>query len=148
MKFLSLIFLLSSFSAFALENKLGAGMMIGNPTGVNGKYWLDNDRAIDGGIGFSFGGKTELSIHSDYLLHKKAALFYNDIHPLDLYFGLGGRLEFSDGVEIGVRVPLGLTHVIEERNADVFVEIAPVVDLISKLGIEMHFALGGRYYFE
>ncbi|MFA5583950.1 MAG: hypothetical protein WDA09_07020, partial [Bacteriovoracaceae bacterium] len=69
MKLFALLLLFSSFSVFALENKLGAGMMIGNPTGANAKYWLDNDRAVDGGIGLSFGRKTELSVHSDYLFH-------------------------------------------------------------------------------
>lgn len=147
MKFLGVLLLFCSFSAFALEKKIGAGMMFGNPTGVNGKYWLDNTKAIDGGMGVSFGRKTELSIHSDYLFHQKAVLFYNDVHPLDLYYGVGGRMEFSDGLEIGVRLPVGLTHFIEERNADVFAEVAPVVDIISKIGIEFHFALGARYYF-
>lgn len=147
MKLVVLLLLFSSFSAFALENKLGAGMMIGNPTGANAKYWFDKDRAIDGGIGLSFGRKTELSVHSDYLFHKKAVLFYNDVHPLDLYYGVGGRLEFSDGLEMGVRLPVGLTHFIEERNADVFAEVAPVVDIISKIGVEFHFAIGARYYF-
>lgn len=147
MKFIGLLVLLFSFSAFALENKLGAGMMFGNPTGVSAKYWIDGHKAIDGAMGFSFGRKTELSIHADYLLHQKAVLFYNDVHPLDLYYGLGGRMEFSDGLEIGVRLPVGFTHFIENRNADVFAEVAPVVDLISKIGIELHFAVGARYYF-
>lgn len=147
MKLLVLFMLFFSYSAFSLENKVGAGMMIGNPTGVNAKYWLDANKAIDAGVGFSFGRKTELSIHSDYLLHQKAVLFYNDIHPLDLYYGVGGRMEFSDGLEMGVRIPVGLTHFIEERNADLFVEVAPLLDFISKIGIELHFALGARYYF-
>lgn len=144
--FILLCLLFSSFSVLA-QPKLGAGMMLGNPTGVNAKYWLDEDRAVDAGLGFSFGRKTELSVHSDYLFHQKAVLFYNDIHPLDLYYGVGGRLEFSDGLEMGVRVPVGLTHFIEEKNADVFAEVAPVIDIISKVGIEFHFAIGARYYF-
>lgn len=148
MKFLVFLMLFFSFSSFAVENKLGAGAMIGNPTGVNAKYWLDGDRAVDGGMGFSFGRKTELSVHSDYLFHQKAVLFYNDVHPLDLYYGVGGRIEFSDGLEMGVRLPVGLTHFVEERNADLFAEVAPIVDFISKVGVELHFTLGARYYFE
>lgn len=147
MKLIVFLFLLSSFSVLAAENKVGVGMMLGNPTGANAKYWLDTDRAVDAGLGFSLGRKTEVSIHSDYLFHNKAVLFYNDIHPLDLYYGVGGRFEFSDGLEMGVRVPVGLTHFIEEKNADVFAEFAPIIDIISKVGIEFHFAFGARYYF-
>lgn len=147
MKFIALLFLFSSFSAFALDNKLGAGMMIGNPTGVNAKYWLDENKAVDAGLGLSFGRKTEMSLHSDFLLHSKGALFYNDVHPLDLYYGIGARIEFSEGLEMGARLPVGLTHFIEERNADVFAEVAPIIDIISKIGVEFHFAFGARYYF-
>lgn len=148
MKFFTLALLFITFSAWAYEpDKLGVGMMIGNPTGVNGKYWLEGNRAVDAGLGMSFGRRSELSIHGDYLFHQREALYYNDVHPLDLYYGIGGRMEFSEGLEIGVRLPVGITHFFEERNADVFTEVAPVVDFISKVGIEFHFVLGARYYF-
>lgn len=148
MRICALLFLFLAFSAWGYEpQKVGAGMMFGNPTGVNAKYWLGDVRAIDAGLGLSFGRKSELSLHGDYLFHEKGALFYNDIHPLDLYYGIGGRMEFSDGLEIGVRVPVGISHMIEDRNADVFGEIAPIIDFISKVGLEFHFLIGARYYF-
>jgi hypothetical protein len=128
-------------------NKIGIGLSIGNPTGFNGKYWVDEKVAIDGGLAFSLGRHTELSIHSDYLLHNKSAFYLNNVHPLDLYYGLGGRMEFSDDIEIGVRVPVGLVYLVEAHNADIFSEIAPIVDFISRTGLEIHLLFGGRYYF-
>lgn len=142
-----LLVLLVLLSLPAMANRKGLGISIGNPTGLNGKYWLDNKAAIDGGLAYSFGKHSDLSLHSDYLLHKEGALFLNDVHPLDLYYGIGGRMEFADDIEIGVRVPIGLAHTIENGSADMFAEIAPIVDLITKTGLEIHLLFGARYYF-
>jgi hypothetical protein len=143
---LLMIFILMTSTAFAAPKELGLGVMLGNPTGLNGKYWLDQEKAVDGGLAWSFGKHTNFSMHSDYLIHKKGALYYNDIHPLDLFFGVGGRMEFADDVELGARFPVGLAHKFEDQRADIFAEIAPILDLISTTGLELHFAIGARYY--
>lgn len=135
------------FSFSALANQKGLGVSIGNPIGVNGKYWLDDTKAVDAGAGFSFGKHTDFSLHSDFLLHSKGALFINDVNPLDLYYGLGGRMEFADDIELGIRVPVGLAFVTEGGQSDIFAEIAPIIDLVSKTGLELHFLFGARYYF-
>lgn len=143
--FLFLFMITMSLPAFA--NKMGLGISIGNPTGLNGKYWLDNKAAVDGGVAYSLGKHSDFSIHSDYLLHKEGAFFLNDVHPLDLYYGLGGRMEFADDIEIGVRVPVGLAHMIENGSADMYFEVAPIIDLLTKTGLELHVLFGARYYF-
>ena len=146
MKYVVIIcFLFMGLSAWA--NEKGLGISIGNPTGLNGKYWLNSDRAVDAGLAWSFGKKQEVSIHSDYLLHKEGAFYFNDIHPLDFYYGVGGRMEFADEIELGVRVPLGIAHRFEAESADVFAEVAPIIDLIGRTGLELHLIFGGRYYF-
>ncbi len=136
-----------STSVFAAEGQLGLGVMLGNPTGLNGKYWLENNRAVDGGLAYSLGKHSDLSMHSDYLLHKDSAFYLNDTHALDLFYGIGGRMEFADDIEIGVRVPVGLAHKINDGQADMFAEVAPIVDLFTKTGLELHFGIGARYYF-
>jgi hypothetical protein len=75
------------------------------------------------------------------------AFFFDEVHPLDLYYGIGGRMEFGDDLELGVRVPVGLAHRFTEQPADIFAEIAPIIDFIGRTGVEVHFAVGGRYYF-
>ena len=66
-----LFILLCSLPVFAnSEGDLGIGAMIGNPVGVSAKYWLGGTKAVDGGLGFSIGSShTNLSLHSDFLLH-------------------------------------------------------------------------------
>lgn len=146
----TILFILFALSAslYAATDQLGVGVMVGNPTGLNGKYWLGGNRAVDGGLAYSIGRHSDLSLHSDYLLHKNSAFYFNDDVPLDLYYGVGGRMEFADDIEVGVRIPVGLAHRFSEESADIFGEIAPIVDLIPKTGIELHIAIGARYYFK
>ncbi len=139
---------MSLLSLPALANKTGVGLMLGNPSGINAKHWLDNKTAVDGGLGQSIGKHADISLHSDYLLHQSSAFYLNDIYPLDLYYGLGGRMEFSDDIELGVRVPVGLIYVPEGQSADIFTEIAPIWDFISRTGLEIHLLFGARYYFK
>ena len=131
----------------ARANELGVGVMLGVPTGLNGKYWLNGERAIDGGLAYSLGKNSDLNIHSDYLFHKKAAFYFDEVHPLDLYYGVGGRIEFDDDIELGVRIPVGVAHRFSEHPVDIFGEVAPIVELIPKTGLELHLAVGARYYF-
>lgn len=148
MKFLSVLaLLLTTTTLMAAGGEKAVGFMLGNPTGLNGKYWLNDQHAIDGGLALSLGKHSNVSIHSDYLFHNEGAFFFNDVHPLDLYYGVGGRMEFGDDLEIGVRLPVGIVHRLTEKNADLFAEIAPIIDFIGRKGLEMHFGVGGRYYF-
>lgn len=144
----ALVVLITLFLAqAAFAQKTGVGVSLGNPTGLNGKYWLSGDRAVDAGLAMSLGEHSNVSIHSDYLLHNEAAFYLNDVHPLDLYYGIGGRMEFADEIELGVRIPIGLVHKIENGSADMFAEIAPIVDFVGRTGVELHWLFGGRYYF-
>jgi hypothetical protein len=138
--------LLFSTLSFA-SGDLGIGAMIGNPTGVSAKYWLGDGKAVDGGAALSLGKKTNFSLHSDYLFQSDGALIFQDTHPLDVYYGIGGRMEFSDDIELGVRLPVGVAHRFENNEADIFGEIAPIVDFIGRTGLELHLAVGARYYF-
>ncbi len=146
-KIVLLLLSLLSFEVLAARGDLGLGIMLGNPTGINGKYWLDDDKAIDAGFGLSLGRGSDVSMHSDYLWHKRDAFYFNDVHPLDLYYGVGGRMEFEHDIEIGLRAPVGLAYRVEEKGADMFAEVAPVLDFVTRTGLELHLVFGARFYF-
>lgn len=144
-----LIFLLCiSFSNMTWAQKTGAGVMLGNPTGIIAKHWLSESTAVDAAAGMSFGKHSNFSMHSDFLWHSEGALFLNDVHPLDLYYGLGGRMEFADDIELGLRLPIGLVHRQENQLSDMFLEVAPILDFITTTGVEVHLLFGARYYFQ
>jgi hypothetical protein len=144
---ITLCALVLSLSVFATDNRLGLGAMFGNPTGLSGKYWLDDTHAVDAGMGLALGSGSDFSLHSDYLFHKEDFLYLNDVHPLDLYYGIGGRMAFSDSIEIGARVPVGVAYKINDKAADIFAEVAPILDFIGRQGLELHLLVGSRYFF-
>jgi hypothetical protein len=127
--------------------ELGVGFMIGQPIGVTAKKWLKSTQAIDAGAGRTIGRDPHFNLHSDYLWHKTDALYFQDDTPLDFYFGAGARLGFDDEIELGARLPVGLAHFFNDRGAEAFCEIAPVMVLLPDTNLEGDVLLGLRIYF-
>jgi len=124
----------------------GLGIMLGEPTGISLKSWLSKTNAWDGGIAWGFGEGGALYIHGDYLWHK-----FNFI-PVDegnlpLYYGIGGRVLFADKSHLGVRGVVGLDYMFARAPVDIFLEIAPIFDLIPGTDFTVNGAIGVRYFF-
>jgi hypothetical protein len=130
---------------------LGLGVMVGAPTGLTGKYWLDDINAIDFAVGdlgyYDNNGYSGVNVHVDYLWHHygifgdPASDAYN---RLPLYVGVGGMIE-SPGVA-GVRGVLGITYLFH-APFDLFFEVAPTLVIAPNLGFGIDANLGGRVYF-
>ncbi|MCF8067545.1 MAG: hypothetical protein K9L30_03055 [Desulfobacterales bacterium] len=138
--------LLITGNAFAREKKLGLGIIIGEPTGFSGKYWLSDTTAIDGAVAWSFDGEDKVQIHADYLWHKPDLIKVGN-HQLPLYYGVGGRLKFADDTKAGLRIPVGLTYMIPDTQLDVFGEVAPIMDVAPDTDLHVNVAAGVRFYF-
>ena len=48
---------------------MGAGIILGEPTGVSLKYWLTETSALDAGFTWSFVDENAFQIQADYLIH-------------------------------------------------------------------------------
>jgi hypothetical protein len=130
-----------------LDNRFGVGVMVGEPTGLSLKYWLNETWAIDGGIASSFHRDTGLQLHSDALWHA-FDLFDVSEGRLPLYLGVGGRVKFRDGDDVfGIRVPIGISYMFDHRPIDVFLEVAPILDLAPSVRGDFNVALGARFWF-
>lgn len=125
-------------------NDFGLGVMLGEPTGVSVKVWTTNQSAFDIGAAWSLSGSREaLHLHADLLWH----FWFPDTENVAFYYGIGGRVIFTDDAHAGVRVPLGLTYVFEEIPFDLFVEAVPIFDLAPDTEFAGNGAVGVRYYF-
>ncbi len=142
---LGFVLILTSSTVFA--DRTGLGVSLGSPLGLSAKRWLSETAAVDAGLGLSIGTRSDLSLHSDYLFHRLSDYYLNEEHPLDFYYGIGGRMKFADDIQLGVRVPVGLAHTLKDQSSDVFFEVAPVIDFISRTGIDLNLLVGARYYF-
>lgn len=133
----------------------GAGLIIGEPTGLSVKYYLGDDTAIDGAIGGAFLGKG-VQVHGDFLWHpwileKKPSFI------LPVYIGAGLRVldrnaggGDDDHFRIGLRAVGGLLFDFTEAPLDVFLEVAGVADYRTKgdaFGLDINLGAGVRYWF-
>lgn len=148
---MALSMLLPSYGYGASSGDQGVGVMLGNPTGVSGKFWLDDRVAIDGAFGIAQG---ELDTHVTLLLHDEQLLKTLGIQKtssakvLPVYIGAGPRILFDDDTEVGLRVPLGLSYFPDKSEWEFFGELAPVIRFTPSSGLDLDFAVGARYYFK
>ena len=135
------------------QEPFGFGVIVGEPTGLSLKYWLDDDRAVDGAAAWSFSENDSFQLHGDYLFHNREWL---EADELPCYYGLGARIKFKhdDGrgrnehdTIFGIRFPLGITYLFDEIPLDVFAEIVPVLDLTPDADVDLNAAIGCRFYF-
>ena len=119
------IILFSSLS-YSQDKRIGAGIIVGEPTGLSFKYWLTEKTALDAGLAWSFVDENAFQIQADYLIHNFNLIKVSK-GKLPFYFGIGGRLKFSNEVILGVRVPLGLAYLFSDEPIDIFLEIVPIL---------------------
>ncbi len=145
---LTLLFLAISCAGTAsAQRRVGAGIIVGEPTGLSAKWRLDDNSAIDGAAAWSFGRKKDaVQLHLDYLRHK-SDLFRVDRGRLPFYFGLGGRIVFGDRAILGGRIPIGLAYEFDGEPIDIFVELVPVLDLVPATDFTLNAAMGARIWF-
>ena len=138
---------LASVVPSAAQGGAGLGIIVGEPTGVSGKAWMGGNMAIDAAAAWSFAHEDALHIHGDVLAHAMD-LFPVDRGALPLYYGIGGRLKIRDeDTQFGLRVPLGLAYIFPSSRADMFVEVAPLLDLAPDTDVSVNAAAGVRYFF-
>lgn len=150
------IILLLSFcgQAPAQPGGFGAGMILGEPTGISFKNWLDYSKALDFAIAWSFEGDNSLTLHADYLNHN-FRLIKVDKGSLPFYYGIGARIKFGDDdhpdddeTRFGVRVPLGLAYLFGNVTLDLFAEIVPILELVPETDFILNAAVGIRFFFK
>lgn len=135
------------------RDTFGLGFIIGEPTGLSLKYWLDKEHAIDGAAAWSSSENDSFQLHADYLIHNYELLNADD---LPVYYGLGARLKFKDhdgrgrnrnDAIFGIRIPLGVTYLFDDAPLDLFFELVPVLDIAPDVKLDINAAIGLRFYF-
>lgn len=144
--------------------EFGAGIVLGEPTGLSAKLWLDSETAADFGLAFSL--SDYFLIFSDYLFHFRGT--FGNSHPffaeLATYVGIGGVLAVADhdhrdgkdhkfyghddsSIGIGARVPVGVEWLPPKYRLGVFLEIVPGLAVVPGTDFFVDAGLGARYYF-
>lgn len=136
--------------------EFGAGIHLGEPSGITGKYGMGRQLAID------FLGAYSLSnyflLASDFMIHFPGVFgqkvpFVSELEP---YVGVGGALALSNrapllgtssGFGVGVRVPIGIEWVTPEIPVGIYLEVVPGIWIFPATTALIQGGLGARFYF-
>ncbi|MFA6091465.1 MAG: hypothetical protein WCU88_00825 [Elusimicrobiota bacterium] len=121
----------------------GAGVILGNPTGGTAKLWLNENQALDAGLGFS----TDFALYGDYLWHGWKVLPQPAEGRLPVYLGLGAQIRTVSPEEFGLRTVVGIAYWLPRNPVEIFFELAPVFRLTPGKSIGLDAGIGLRYYF-
>ncbi len=135
------IVLLAGAAPSVAGAQVAAGIILGQPTGLS---FLFRERIA---LGAAWSIYNRLHLHSDLWVGTDEL-----VEPLDWFVGVGGKLkldaldEDDTRVALGARVPVGVrTFVLDQL--EIFVEIAPGIQLFPETEPDIDAGLGVRYHF-
>ena len=149
--------------SFEANKTFGLGLELGQPSGLTGKYFLSQDRALQFGVGtiYHWRERDGLNLYLDYLFHP-VSLASNPAFELPLYFGIGGRLwdvddysrndRYNDTFALGLHVPVGIAFDFNNVPLDIFIQLAFVLDFYTgdyyrDVYGDLNGSVGVRYWF-
>jgi hypothetical protein len=121
----------------------GVGVVLGAPTGVTGKLWLDETQAFDAGLGWN----NQLTVYGDYLWHGWNLLPQPAQGKMPVYLGLGAQARMYSDTEFGIRGVVGIAYWLPRDPIELFAEIVPIFHISRNVGMGVDGAIGARYYF-
>jgi len=149
---LVLIFYAASLgmSARAQDKGLGAGVIIGDPTGVGIKVWTSSSNAVQFAVAWQSRDQflgTRVRFGGEYLWHSFDAIRSNERFPV--FYGIGGELLSGRSVDptVGIQGVLGIDWLSRETPFDIFLQVSPVLLLTPSTNIELGAGIGMRYFF-
>jgi len=149
MKRFLIIFFVIAFSAAFSQARSGSaiGIIIGTPTGLSLKL-ADNGRTqINTAAGWSFGKDNRFYLHVDYIFYKfRVIRTGGGTAPFKPYMGLGGHIRTGSD-NIGARLPLGIGYDFRDVPLEMFVELAPVLNLAPETDVDIAAAVALRFTF-
>lgn len=152
-------------SDFVSNGTFGLGLELGSPSGLNGKYFLTSNTALNFGVGWLYDNYWRdgdgVHLYLDHLWHPKS-LVENPSFKLPFFVGVGGRFwswdRFNDRINdrygaIGVRVPFGIAFDFNNVPLDIFIALTLGVDIFyggyaDRLGPSFGGSVGVRFWFD
>ncbi|TGM97030.1 hypothetical protein [Leptospira yasudae] len=139
--------------------KFGIGISLFGPTGLTGKYWIDDKKSFEAGLGFSAVGNGRFHFHGVFLYN-----FASLSESVGLYGGIGGVVEEKqyrekekvgrgrfierEGYEtsFGARLPVGLSWRSQDKKFELSGEVYLNVFFLGRGGADLGLVFAGRIY--
>ncbi|MDD5132522.1 MAG: hypothetical protein PHH44_07680 [bacterium] len=137
--------------------RFGVGVILGEPVGFTGKYWLNNKEAYDLSVSSRFSSYLYLS--GAYLYHNYD-IFKNQKDPgsASLYYGGGFRLiadsehhyrkHYEDDTYdsiFGLRGTIGGSYLIPNQPFEIFIELSPIMNITPATDLDFSAGIGARF---
>lgn len=133
----------SSSSSYGGSGKVGVGVIIGSISGLNVRILGGGQSAIN--FDLAWDSHDHLFIAADYIINNRKPL--QSLNGFPIYYGLGAKVSTDDYV--GIRFILGTNFRLTDisRNLELFLEIAPGIQIAPSSDPDLDLGLGLRYYF-
>ncbi|MGM0432079.1 MAG: hypothetical protein ACQEQU_05140 [Spirochaetota bacterium] len=145
--FLLVVILISPVAASGEAGDISVGLALGQPSGLTGKFMMDDKLSTNVLTAFRFGSSTT----SGAMLVRAAVSFdVADvaIENADFYPYVGGGIDvmMGDTFGLGVVAPLGISYYFDDPPIEVYAEVVPGLSFTS--GTDPFYVgggIGGRY---
>ena len=156
---ISLLTAISAFSQGPRNKDFGFGIILGDPTGLTAKIWMNNENALALSLGNSYFGSFRIT--GDYLWHFSS--FNTPV--VKLYAGPGIAIGVGEGggwiyrkgdkywwvrddngLGLGVRGIFGINIIPRNTPLEFFGEIGVLVGVVPGFGATGEGAIGIRFY--
>jgi len=141
------LFLLPLNPAHAFEDEWSFGMAAPSPTGLTLKKWVDAITAYDMFYEWSTKDRRAM-LHLDILTHD-FEMMEAENGTMPVYYGIGVHVRYERGRSpvYGVRIPLGMVYMLEDKPLEFFGELGPRAGVVPETSFAIDFMAGLRYRF-
>jgi hypothetical protein len=127
------------------KSETGLGIVIGEPSGLNGQFFWSSRSAIDVTAAWSW--RDWLFTAVDY---QRYDYIMDAPREWKWTYGVGGYLTFpeSDDGTFGLRIPLGLRYHFPHSNIAVWGEFAPALEILPDTSPQLQAGIGITYWIQ
>ena|SRR6056297_3661285 len=134
---------LMAFSMNFSSGKAGIGLTGGEPSGIYGRYNVENYHFIDVTAAWSFASDS-ISVATDYNISKslEGNIYYR--------YGVGAKLGLGNNLSLAARAPLGIEYDITnfiDLPINLFLEVAPGLAILPGIDFDLSGGAGFVYFF-
>ncbi len=130
----------------AQEGRIGLGVIFGEPTGISGQLLTSERNAINAAVAWSFRRNGHFHFHADYLWQFPDIIRASE--QFTLFAGIGGRLAAGRGGGVlGLRFVGGVSWLPQNSPLEVFLEVAPILNVLPATELDANGGVGLRFFF-
>lgn len=130
--------------------RFGAGLYLGEPTGLTFKGYLTPRLAVNGIVAWGLRDEA-FTVIGDVLYEFLDIPVDSSVLTFPFYAGVGMKLGFNAGPNdrtvAGIRIPVGVALQWINHPFEVFAEIAPGMEVAPSTRFDLMGGIGGRFYF-